>query len=678
MMDLFAGQLAEHVANIYKGRGDRQHMIARSPAMGEEVWIGYETNPAIAAASYARGQGASEAKHINATEMIRALTGTDITWSQFKAIAATESTYERFIEGLPQGERLEREDFDAVNMPDLVKENQAKVEELKGQEELDEDQEQELQDAENFMWDSYRKLVKDRRVDAAKQPNAFGEAKKYMGDMLRNDEMMDRMMGFFKGLGVFKYLAGRVSAPVINLTAMVTSAPATMNARIGVGIARSFGYLGEAATSYGQYLWPKKMGALKDFELKRVFDDIRKNGWDKPQFNREALSVLESKVGGTWGRMVEALMYGFGVTEQLNRAATIAGAFKAIRANKPHLKYDQALKLAKEVSDEAHGVYGKVNLPGWARGSGMAANAGRAFYVFKTFSHNYLLNMAQMWGKGWIPEHGKAFAYMAIAPAILGGAGAAVGKELIFAMAKALGIGGDDPEEDFYKWLFENTGEMGERVGRFGLFGLAGISAKGSLQIAMTDLPTSIVDLLGAPGSIMKDVGDSVKFAARGDVWKAGEKAAPNFIANMMRGYREATEGVTTATNAPLFYGTKPLMADNVDAFLRFLSFNPAHIAQAREIEYREGDVEKTYSDMRNDITGRLKKFFLQPPEKQDKAGYADILQRIDEYNQRVMTRKLYEKGIPLLTGDNIRTNLKRAFQPSKKEKLREATGGAR
>jgi len=28
MMDLFAGQIAEHVANIYKGRGDRQHMIA--------------------------------------------------------------------------------------------------------------------------------------------------------------------------------------------------------------------------------------------------------------------------------------------------------------------------------------------------------------------------------------------------------------------------------------------------------------------------------------------------------------------------------------------------------------------------------------------------------------------------------------------------------------------------
>lgn len=671
MWDLFAGQLAEHVANIYKGRGDRQHMIARSPAKGEEVWIGYETHPTIALAKYALGQGASEAKHINATEMVRAMTGTDIPWARYRDIAAYEGTYDEYM--INQSERLDRKDFKDVNMPDTIKENQAKVDELKDQEDLTDEQEKELEDAENFLYDSYRGFVKERRVDAAKQPNAFREAKSYMSDMLRNDEMMDRAMGFVKGLATLKYLAGRVSAPAVNLTALATSVPATFNSKLGVPLSKAFMYIGSASKAYGQFLWPKKMGTLRDADYQKAFDHIRAEGWNIAQFNREALGVLESKFGRTWNKMIEGGMWMFGVTEQLNRVATIAGAFKAIRDTKPSMPFDQAIAFAKDVSDTAHAAYFKGNLPGWARKSGLAGNAGRAFYVFKTFSHNYLLNMAQMWGKGWTPEHAKAFAWMAISPMILAGGGAMVGRELIAAMAKALGIGGDDPEEEFYAWLMKNTGETGERIGRFGLFGLAGVSAKGSLEIALTDLPTSLIDLLGAPGSMVKDMGDAFKLYARGDAWKATEKVMPNAITNMMRAYREGTEGATTWTNAPVFYGTKPLMADMGDSIARFLSFNPAPIARVKEIQWKERAVETKYSEMCTDIYAKFKKFIMQPGEKQSKAAYADLLAEVQGYNDRVINRGLVYKGIPVITSDSIRTNILKAMQPTKKEKLRAA-----
>jgi len=64
----------------------------------------------------------------------------------------------------------------------------------------------------------------------------------------------------------------------------------------------------------------------------------------------------------------------------------------------------------------------------------------------------------------------------------------------------------DDPEEDMYNWLEANVGDYADNLARFGGFGLIGMNLKGSLEIGVTDLPTSWEDLLGAPGSVIADV----------------------------------------------------------------------------------------------------------------------------------------------------------------------------
>ena len=79
------------------------------------------------------------------------------------------------------------------------------------------------------------------------------------------------------------------------------------------------------------------------------------------------------------------------------------------------------------MSEQAHATYGKAKWPFIARGSNPAAQVMKAFYVFGTFSHNYLLTMKNLWDDSWKPEHGKAFTYMAISPAILSGVGGVVG-----------------------------------------------------------------------------------------------------------------------------------------------------------------------------------------------------------------------------------------------------------
>jgi hypothetical protein len=363
-------------------------------------------------------------------------------------------------------------------------------------------------------------------------------------------------------------------------------------------------------------------------------------------------------------------MLGFGVTERLNRASTIAGTYFGLMETKPDMSKTERLKLAKDISDKAHGVYNKSNMPAWARGSGIAGNLARSFYVFKTFSHNYLQTMAKAWGPGWTPEHVKAFSFMALAPAVMGGAGAMVGKEVIIQFAKALGLGGDDPEEEFYKFVADNFGETSEDVARFGLAGLAGINLKGSLEIGITDLPTTIQDFMGAPGSIVKDIYEGGVNISKGNIIKGLENIMPLAIANPIKGIREATEGLTTKANAPIFYGKKPIIADTVDALLRVFSFNPAELSEIREKQWSEKQIEQKYTERRAEIYSRARKYMLQPYEKRNEADWVEIIDQIQKYNDR-----LKESGynyIPKITSKSLKNNLRRALRPSKKERMRE------
>jgi hypothetical protein len=607
---LFAKTLAEQVANVIKARGHRAHMIERKLATGTDVWVGYEEDPVIALAKYARGLAAGESKKNMALRMVRAFTGTDISWQEFKA------------------------------------------------------------DNEGAEYEDYLAEVDRRRIDPVKQPNAFREGKVYMEDILRNEEWMDRAIGTIKGAAVLKYLGFRIAAPAVNLTALVTSVPAVMQGFGGIPITRSFRLLGQAMTLYRQYKSGDRASLSPD--TLRMFEEMERKGWDKPQLNQEGLAVLEGKIGRGWNRLIETSMWMFGKTEQLNRAATIAASYLGIRQVQPELSHEDAVLLAKKISDRAHGTYRKANLPHYARGGDLGAQLIKMFYVFRTFSHNYLLTMKEL---GIDQKNAKAFSFMLLSPAILAGTGATVATPIIQALARALGIGGDDPEEEFYDWLDQNLGEYGERFGRSGLFGLAGLSLKGSLQIGITDLPTRLTDILGAPGSVVKDLYEGGRNLTRGDALKGAEKLLPNFAASVSRAYREGTEGVTTQNNAPVFWGRDPLVADTVESIARAMSFNPARIAGIREQQYRERRAEAHYTEQRTEIYSRFKKFYHRPEAERSEADYVGLMAMVERYNQEIEEGGLAGK-IPRITWGSIRRNMIRSFRPSRRERIRAAEEG--
>jgi len=200
-------------------------------------------------------------------------------------------------------------------------------------------------------------------------------------------------------------------------------------------------------------------------------------------------------------------------------------------------------------------------------------------------------------------------------------------------------------------------------------------SMKGSLQIGITDLPTEIKDIGGAPLSVITDTIEGAVNIFKGDWSKGAEKILPLALGNPLKAVREYREGVTTRTNAPVFYGAKPLKADMVDALLRFASFNPARIAGIRERQWSTKKIASKYWDMRSDISRLINRWMLMPGGDSKRAAWVDILAMITEYNTRL--QHMGHLNIPAITGKNINANLRNANRPSKSERARAAQGKA-
>jgi hypothetical protein len=607
----FSKAMTDQIANIVKGRGHRAHMIARNIATGKNVWLGYEEDPLTSVAKYIRSLAAGEAKKRMSYDMMKYVTGTDISWSEWKK-GKTDPTYRDYMD-----------------------------------------------------------FVKERRIDAYKQPNIFKEVRSYMEEVLRNQEFEDRVIGSIKGVAVLKYLAGRVSAPLVNLTAMATSVPASMNTYGGINFSKVPRLLTKAGKDYGIYLFGDRK-KLDSFTIK-LFDTIHDKGWHTAQYNKEALSVLKSKFGVGYDNLIETSMVAFGATERLNRVSTIAGSYMGMIEQ--GIDHETAIKTAKKISDKSHGVYGRANYPHLARGSNAAAQLARMFYVFKTFSHNYLLTMKDI---GVDKKNYKAMTYMALSPAIIAGFGATTIPffgDIIKLIGKA--FGSDDLEEDMYDWLENNVGEIAEGLARYGIAGMGGkgISMKGSLKVDLSvpDEPVNAIDILGAPGNMVMDIVEGGSNIIKGRYSKGAERILPLALAAPLKAWREWDVGLTTGSDGLVFFGTKPVKADTTDAILRSLSFNPARIAKVREKQWKEYKLQQEYRKRKDIIYSAYKRFYAKPVNERPKAELIELANAVRDFNSRVKERKAYLRGVSFITNQSLRTMLKKAFKPSKKEKIREA-----
>lgn len=234
-------------------------------------------------------------------------------------------------------------------------------------------------------------------------------------------------------------------------------------------------------------------------------------------------------------------------------------------------------------------------------------------------------------------------------------------------MAHAIGVGGDDPEERWYKYCEELFG--GGTFARQGLFGMLGVNLKGSLQMKM---PTpgdigkaKLTDLAGPVGGIGSDIAKSVQHFTKGELFKGVEFLLPTAFGSVSKSIREATEGVTTSNYGSVFYGDEPLKATTTDALIRFLSFNPARISAAREQQWNEKQVAARYQEEKTGIYSEIKRLHIQ-----GKNITPEIMKEIMDYNDRVVGSGRID--VKPITPSSISLMLRRNDKPNKIEKFRQ------
>jgi len=628
---VFANAFVEQVADIIHSRGSRASKIGRSEATGQDVFQGYETDSLLAVAGSVASIAGGSAKSELLNKMIRAMTGTTVSWQDFTA---------------------------EVDMKSL---------DMKERQEL---------------WKAYQDFVKEQRIDSATQPTAYKEADSYLREAFRNDSDMDRIMGAIRGIASLKYLAS-FSSPIVNLTAMITSVPAILHAA-GVPFLKIPGLIAKNFSAYTRYIahyeFGRGLGLPKDSEAHWIMQRIVAEGWDAAQFNREAVSMLQSMAGRTVSNITDKALIMFQWTERVNRATTIAAAYEGIRRANPSLSQEDALKKAKKVSDDAHGVYGKAATHAMGRGDTAGAHVIRSFTMFKTFPLNYFWQMVKL-SANKDSRDIKAALYMLISPIVIGGLGAIpLWSPLVTALKSLIRWilpGDDDPEEDFYQWVGDEFGGGAERTMRHGLAGgVAGVNLRGSLQMDLQSPfewgdgqggpKMDVLKALGPIGGLVSDVAIAGRDIAHGDFLRAGENMAPRLVASPLRAIREAKEGVTTRAGTPVFWGDEQLQPTVTDTVRRALGFNPSDISEKRDQQWSERETQMRFQNRQRAIYDRVRAWARKDGDAEE---WAAISREIEAYNRMVERSRV--PGLPDITKRGLDSVTRRATSPNTTEKSR-------
>ena len=595
MADLFVKQYAA----VIKSHGSRSRMIGRSDAMGMEVKRGYETDLVRAMAGATDAAAGGWAKQQAAINGLKTITGKDLTYPDY-----------------------------LIDNPDAT-------------------------------YIDYLKATKERGIDASKEHRAYREATAALRDVLKNNEFADNVIASLKSAAVVKYLGFRIPSAIFNTTNMVLGVPGALAGELEISIPKAFKVIGSAGKEYLAY----RTGNKKT-QLTPLFKEIEKRGLDTPQFNQEAVEALQTRTEGAYRQLIDKSMYLFGVTERINRAWTVAANYKAIaeKAGKPLFKNGEVnekwLEQAVDISNHAHGDYGKSNRMYVSRGDNIGAHTLQTYSVFMTFSQTYLQEMARL---GLVKKQYAPALYMALSGALIGGVGATVPMSIAKAIAKLFNT--DDPEEATIKAL------GGSDFVRYGLPAAFGFSTKGTLAMRF-EPPEKFIDMFGAPGSLVEDVFYGLKNISQGFYGQGAEKILPTAFGSPLRALRERKQGVTTRSGSPIFFGKEQIKANDYDTLLRFFSFNPTNIDKKKSILYSEYSLKKRYNEYKRELYKRYKMFYLSPPEDRDKNDLINLYADIRDFNKELKNKDILDIVTPI-TPNTLRSTLRRALRPSKRERLR-------
>lgn len=526
------------------------------------------------------------------------------------------------------------------------------------------------------------------KIDARKTPRLWEYASRYVRDMLRNKDQIDRIAGNIKAVAFAWYLGANIKTAAVN---------ATQNLIIGVPRLQMY-------VTGGGARWVK--GAMDSLGLKysgtgvrggrdltsdeeNMLQELYGNGIITDAYMEEIRGQLSASPGlKMWDRLVRVLGKPMSVIEHFNRASLALAAYRAARAGafRPGVLDELGLKAGEKMDHErardfaarlvrdSHYEYGKGNYPEALRG-GAAGRMASPVFTFRSFGANTL----NLWWRALSKEGraGRVFVAKSLGATIaLGGLTAFPFYATMAALCAAASGDDEDWTTKIRKALPES--DLMRDVVCYGLPSIIGVSLGGSLRMetpftsglergttfreVMTE---SIGDMIGIPyDMVVNKPSKALEARKHGDGYKMVEALVPTFVANAMQAYRLATEGQTAMTGRPINSPGRPGSRKLTDgeAIGKALGFQPVSGAKSHAAYMAGKRQDAVRSDKINELAVlALKSIDTGTPDgriammkalrawnrEMEKAGKSHMLIQPKDVSRRVRARRRENRPSP-------------------------------
>lgn len=422
-------------------------------------------------------------------------------------------------------------------------------------------------------------------IDVKKNPKIYSDIAQYGKDMLRNEGQLERVLGRFRAGAFIYYLAGNLRAPALNITQnFILGIPTLASAK---NPATGKRYIKNPIGAETTYLKALKDVATKKFSTveQRMSVEAAEKGITGDQLTKEAMDKTRAEVSSYFNTVSDFLSYPFRMTEIYNRKSAMLAMFRTSHNAKikagmdKEQAYEEAFEESRNYVLDVHFLYGKQNLPSFARGGEPSQAVARTALTFRSFTLNYLSAMHNILSNRDFDVFARSLTYIAL----LGGLSALpfLDDWLDFIEDQT----GKTYRKDVKDGMKGIGGEVLSTVGIQGLPALIGIDLSGSLRIHFPrlDEPGKQIEesIFGVWEGLALKAVRATKLVASGEYLRAFETATPQFIANPLTAARLSGENLTTQKGHTILTpeGTAVKLSSG-EVILKGLGFNPAETSR--------------------------------------------------------------------------------------------------
>lgn len=536
-----------------------------------------------------------------------------------------------------------------------------------------------------------------------KDKTLWPELKDYFSSMLRSDTKADRVSGQLRSFAFIWYLGLMVKSGFVNSTQpYIVGIPQLTNWMQGHGMK-------------GRQAYPVQLKATADIArnfVKLIRKDPSEWGNLDGMTETEQRYLSEGLITGKmaaqqvryikgaasgWGKLkndvFDIMAAPFAMVEIFNRLCSGLAMYRVAENYHTNHRgkeddyesiFENAGIDADEFINNVHYPIGRHNRPSFMQSGDTVGATAETLYVFRTFTHNFLLGQFNLLRSGISDIRSDDKAKRAQAShdlltvvhtmALLGLFGGLLGlpffKDLFDWWEKEYG---ESPK----LWLRETLNDLGgntlENLGMNGLPAVLGGNISGSLAIGVPFISdkNELDSVFGVWGGLKEKAKRSASAFARGDVYRGVTNLTPEFLRGPIVALTESSFGeslggrglVTTASGMPVYSSTgEPLRMTAGESAIKALGFQPTRITKEREVEWSVKNTVTWANEQKRILTESYRIDRLQ-----NKSGaLKDLMNGIRELNAEIKDRKI---PTPLA---KVSTVVKNSRAKKTKQQLRE------